>query len=224
MHFLLIKDVKRLFLRLLILIPWLLLSDHLYAEQSQSKLLVLGDSLSAGYGMRQEQSWVSLLQNAWQDKDIIVVNAAISGETTVGGLARLPRLLELHKPSHLLIELGGNDGLQGHQVNKMKANISQMIEMAQQMDIEVILQQMRIPTNYGRRYNEMFTGMYQQLAEQYSIPMIDFFIQEVALEPKMMQRDGIHPTAEAQPIIMQYMAKHLAPFFHIESANSSDMN
>lgn len=213
MHLLLNKDAKRLFLKLIVFIPWLLLSDHLYATEPQHRLLVLGDSLSAGYGLRQEQSWVSLLQNAWQNKDIVVINAAISGETTDGGLSRLPRLLESHAPSHLLIELGGNDGLQGHPVAKMKSNIEKMIHLAHGKDIKVILQQMQIPTNYGRRYNQMFSGMYQELAQQYNIPLIPFFLRDIALNDSMMQRDGIHPTAEAQPLISEFMAQQLLPFF-----------
>ena len=118
----------------ILLIPLLLVSDHLWANQT--KLLILGDSLSAGYGLKQEQGWVSLLQNALVEQDIIVVNGAISGETTDGGLSRLPRLLEQHVPSHILIELGGNDGLQGHPVKKMRANIAKMIELSQQAGSE----------------------------------------------------------------------------------------
>ncbi len=213
MHFLVNQDAKRLMLQLLVLIPLLMFSDHIRASQSTDRLLVLGDSLSAGYGMKQEQSWVSLLQNAWQDKGIIVINAAISGETTDGGLARLPRLLETHQPSHLLIELGGNDGLQGHNTQKIKENLAAMIALAQEQGVTVLLQQMQIPTNYGRRYNQMFTQLYEQLAEEYKVAMIPFFLQEIALEDELMQRDGIHPTAEAQPQIKDFMAEKLAPFF-----------
>lgn len=196
-------------LRLLFLIPLLLISDHLAA--AQTKLLVLGDSLSAAYGLKQEQGWVSLLQNAWESQQIHVVNGAISGETTDGGLARLPRLLEQHNPSHLLIELGGNDGLQGHSVKKMRANLAKMIEIAQAQQVKVLLQEIRIPTNFGRRYNQMFTGSYSELAEIYEVPLIPFFLDDVALNPELMQKDGIHPNLEAQPLIAQFMQEKLGP-------------
>lgn len=207
-----IHSVKSLWshLRLLIiLIPLLAYSDHLYAKQV--KLLILGDSLSAAYGLKQEQGWVSLLQNAWQEQGINVVNAAISGETTDGGLSRLPRLLEQHSPTHLLIELGGNDGLQGHSIKKMRMNLASMIEQAKQQDIVVLLQAMEIPTNYGRRYNQMFTETYSQLASQYDIPLVPFLLTDVALDPTMMQNDGIHPNLQAQPLIAQYMSEKLLP-------------
>lgn len=157
---------------ILTLIPLLLFSDQLKAEQV--RLLILGDSLSAAYGMRQEQGWVTLLQDAFEPKGIRVINAAISGETTDGGLARLPRLLEQHQPSHLLIELGGNDGLRGYPVSKLKTNISAMITMAKDRDIKVLLQQMQIPTNFGRRYNQMFTNAFTTLAEQHDVPLVPF--------------------------------------------------
>lgn len=197
---------------LLLLIPLWGFSDHLYAKEE--KLLVLGDSLSAAYNLKQEQGWVSLLQSAWQSEDITVVNAAISGETSGGGLARLPRLLEQHQPTHLFIELGGNDGLRGYPIKKMKTNISSMIQLAQKQGIEVILQQMQIPSNYGRRYTQSFSKSYQELATQYDIALIPFLLEEIALNKSLMQRDGIHPTAEAQPIIAEFMAVQLLP--HIQ--------
>lgn len=192
----------------LLLMPLLTFSDHLWAQQK--KLLVLGDSLSAAYNLKQEQGWVSLLQNAWKAQDILVVNAAISGETTDGGLARLPRLLEQHQPTHLLIELGGNDGLQGHSVKKMRNNLQKMITLGKDAGSKVLLQQMQIPTNYGPRYNRMFTQAYQQLAEENGIPLLPFFLQDIALKPGLMQRDGIHPNAEAQPLIAEFMQRVLS--------------
>lgn len=194
---------------LLVLIPALIYSDH--NQAAEHKLLILGDSLSAAYGLKQEQGWVSLLQNAWQQQQIQVINAAVSGETTDGGLARLPRLLSQHSPSHLLIELGGNDGLQGHPVSKIRGNIQQMIDLAKQQDIQVMLQQMRIPTNFGRRYNDMFTESFALLAEHNNIPLVPFFLEELALKDDYMQRDGIHPNAEAQPIIAEIMQQQLEP-------------
>lgn len=192
---------------LLILI--LMFSTNSFAQDK--KLLILGDSLSAAYNLKQEQGWVSLLQNAFKDKNIQVVNGAISGETTDGGLARLPRLLAQHQPTHLLIELGGNDGLQGHSVKKMKNNLQKMIDLAKGKNVSVLLQQMQIPSNYGARYNRMFTGAYATLAKQNQIPLVPFFLTEIALKPELMQRDGIHPNAKAQPIISELMQKNLLP-------------
>lgn len=215
MHLWLKRDVNRLLQWVMLFIPLVFFSDHLLADQEanqkQVKVLILGDSLSAAYGLRQEQGWVSLLQNAWQEQGINVVNAAISGETTDGGLARLPRLLEQHKPTHLYIELGGNDGLQGHPVKKMKNNIQGMINLAKQNEIKVVLQQMQIPTNYGRRYNQMFTGMFDSLSVENDVPLVPFFLQEIALDKSLMQRDGIHPALEAQPMIVEFMVENLRP-------------
>lgn len=218
MHLWLKRDVNRLIQWVMLFIPLVFFSDHLFADQDTNqkhvKVLILGDSLSAAYGLRQEQGWVSLLQNAWQEQGINVVNAAISGETTDGGLARLPRLLEQHKPTHLYIELGGNDGLQGHPVKKMKNNIQGMINLAKQDEIKVVLQQMQIPTNYGQRYNQMFTGMFDSLSVENDIPLVPFFLQEIALDKSLMQRDGIHPALEAQPMIVEFMVENLRPLLH----------
>ncbi|GAA0852930.1 arylesterase [Aliiglaciecola litoralis] len=215
MHLWLQRDVFRLLKLILLFIPLIAFSDHILAQQAEKenrpKILVLGDSLSAAYGLRQEQGWVSLLQNAWQPQGISVVNAAISGETTDGGLARLPRLLEQHSPTHLYIELGGNDGLQGHPVTKMQANIQSMIDMAKQQNIQVVLQQMQIPSNYGRRYNQMFTGMYDDLAAKNGVPLVPFFLQDIALDKSLMQRDGIHPGLAAQSMIAEFMQKQFKP-------------
>ncbi len=192
---------------ILILTPLLLISDQLQAKET--KLLILGDSLSAAYGLKQEQGWVSLLQDAWQSKDVNVVNAAISGETTDGALARLPRLLKQHEPTHIFVELGGNDGLQGHPVSKMRNNLEKIIQLSQSNEVTVILQQMQIPTNYGKRYTQMFTSSYAKLSEKYAVIMLPFFLENIALDKNLMQRDGIHPNAEAQIIIAKDMQKIL---------------
>lgn len=186
-------------------------SESQLKHASEYKLLVLGDSLSAAYGLNTQQGWVSLLADKWQAKNmpISIINAAISGDTTDGGLARLPRLLDLHKPSHLYIELGGNNALQGHNPEKIKQNLILMIETAQRSKVEVIIQEMQIPTNYGTRYTQLFNAIFHDLAKQYNIPLIPFFLQEIALNPALMQKDGIHPTAEAQPLIVNFMAPKL---------------
>ncbi|MEC9261872.1 MAG: arylesterase [Pseudomonadota bacterium] len=211
----------------------MLFSDHLLAQSaasqpvsqqsssaaSDTRLLILGDSLSAGYGLLQAQSWVSLLQNIWQDEQrgIDVINAAISGETTDGGLARLPRLLEQHQPTHVLIELGGNDGLQGHNVSKLHNNLTQMVQLVKDYGAQVYLQDMEIPTNYGRRYNQLFSNTFEQVADAEAIPLIPFFLQDIALNEELMQRDGIHPNADGQPLIADFMYQQLSPFIFTEA-------
>ncbi len=201
-----------------LLIPWSALSDQAQPPPTQAdtaayRLLVLGDSLSAAYGLKQHQGWVSLLQNIWRDDKvpIDVVNAAISGETSDGGLARLPRLLEQHNPSHVLIELGGNDGLQGHPVAKLKANLTQMITLARASDATVLLQDMQIPTNYGKRYTDMFSQVFDEVAAEQNVVLVPFFLEAIALDPTLMQRDKIHPNAAAQPQIAEWMNTTLKP-------------
>lgn len=201
--------LKRLFL-LIVLIPLFAHSDQ--SVTSGHKLLILGDSLSAAYNLKQEQGWVSLLQNAWSGKDIDIVNAAISGETSSGGLARLPRLLEQHAPTHMLIELGANDGLRGYSIPKMKANLAKMIELGKANDVKIALQEMQIPPNYGRRYTQMFTQTYHELAEEYDLTVIPFFMQDVALDKSLMQKDGLHPNEKGQPIIATFMQSQLTPW------------
>ena len=205
---------RNLFVFLLILlIPCHALSDQ--AEQDDSGknavLLILGDSLSAAYGLQQHEGWVSLLQNMWHDDEIKIdiVNAAVSGETTDGGLARLPRLLNQHNPSHVLIELGGNDGLQGHNITKIKNNLKALVEVAKESNATVYLQEMQIPSNYGGRYTKMFTENYEKVASEHNVEKIPFFLEEIALDKDLMQNDGIHPNASAQPLIATFMDRHL---------------
>ena len=210
--------------KLVLVIPLLMYSDHLLAaddrptdasvgQTAEIKLLILGDSLSAGYGLLQAQSWVSLLQNIWLDENrkVEVINAAISGETSDGGLARLPRLLDQHAPTHVLIELGGNDGLQGHNVTKLQENLSKMIELVKAEGAEVYLQDMEIPTNYGRRYNQLFGNSFDTVAAQQNVTLVPFFMQDIALNDELMQRDGIHPNEKGQPLIAEFMHGQLTP-------------
>lgn len=182
-------------------------------ETEKATLLILGDSLSAAYGLAQQEGWVSLLQKTWRDEKIPidVVNAAVSGETTDGGLARLPRLLEQHAPSHVLIELGGNDGLQGHSISKIKDNLTSLVTMAKASGADVFIQQMQIPSNYGRRYTELFSNSFTYIAQQQGIRSIPFFLEDIALNPSLMQADGIHPNAAAQPMIADFMFIKLTP-------------
>ncbi|MGO4894512.1 arylesterase [Flavobacterium sp. W21_SRS_FM6] len=205
--FKLIKLLKIKLKIVVLLIPVLLFSDQLMAKET--RLLILGDSLSAGYGISQTEGWVSLLQDMWQGKSITIINGAISGETTDGALARLPRLLEQNKPTHVYIELGGNDGLQGHPVGKMMENLDSIISQSIDSGAAVFLQAMAIPTNYGKRYTDMFSAAYESLASKHRVPLIPFFLQNIALNKKLMQADGIHPNAEAQAIIAKDMEKIL---------------
>ncbi|WP_333798285.1 arylesterase [Rheinheimera sp.] len=173
------------------------------AQAQPQKLLVLGDSLSAGYGMTQQQGWVHLLQqqqNSWQ-----LINASISGETTAGGLARLPELLKKHQPDAVLIELGGNDGLRGFPIAQLEKNLSAMLKLVKQQQAKPILMQIRIPPNYGPRYNQLFVDLYPALAERHQAVYWPFFMDQVATKPELMLSDGIHPNEKAQPIIRDFV-------------------
>jgi len=174
-------------------------------------LLVLGDSLSAGYRMAANSAWPALLNKQWSQKNIQVVNASISGDTAAQGLSRLPALLEQHKPEWVLIELGGNDGLRGFPPQTVEATLQQIITQVQDAGAKPLLMQIRLPANYGRRYNEAFSAIYPQLAQKNALPLLPFFMEQVYLKPGWMQDDGIHPTAEAQPFITDLMAKELTP-------------
>lgn len=171
---------------------------------SAPKILVLGDSLSAGYGIELQQGWVSLLEQRLQAEgyDHLVVNASVSGETAGGGLARLPALLQEHQPAIVVLELGGNDGLRGHPVNIMERQLSDIIEKSQQASARVLLLGMHIPPNYGKRYTDLFHNTFGSLAKKYQLDYVPFFLETVATEAGLMQRDGIHPTADAQPAML----------------------
>ncbi|MGM0826545.1 MAG: arylesterase [Pseudomonadota bacterium] len=164
-------------------------------------LLVMGDSLSAAYNIEREESWVALLETRLPD-DATVVNASISGETTSGGAQRLDELLGQHAPDIVLLELGGNDGLRGLPPQQMRNNLAGMIEASQTADAEVLLLGIDIPPNYGDAYREAFTNVYLDLADEYDVELVPFLLEGVATEDGLMQNDGIHPTAEAQPIIL----------------------
>ena len=185
----------------------LLLVSRLAAADT---LMVLGDSLSAGYRMSATAAWPSLLDKQWQQKPK-VINASISGDTAAQGLARLPALLKQHQPQWVLIELGGNDGLRGFPPDAIAQNLSKVIDDVKAANAKPLLMQIRLPANYGRRYTEAFSGIYPGLAHQHNIPLVPFFMEQVYLKPEWMQQDGIHPNPDAQPFIAQLMAKDLAP-------------
>lgn len=166
-------------------------------------LLVFGDSLSAAYGLDQRQGWVALLQK--QRPQLKVVNASISGETTSGGKQRLPALLAEYHPHVMILELGANDALRGQNLQSTQQNLQTMIELCQaaQRACKVVLLGIRLPTNYGPAYDRQLQMMYQNLAERNQVVFDPFFIETVALDPDLMQLDGLHPNADAQPLILQ---------------------
>ncbi|MEM8981569.1 MAG: arylesterase [Pseudomonadota bacterium] len=174
-----------------------------YANGSDT-LLVVGDSLSAAYNLEIGEGWVNLLEQKLiaEGHDYTVVNASISGDTTAGGRARLPAALERHKPSIVVIELGGNDGLRGIPVRVIRANLATMIQAAQTSGAAVVLLGIRIPENYGARYTAEFFATYGKLAAEFELPLVEFFMDGVALDSSLMQSDGIHPNAAAQPRLL----------------------
>lgn len=182
------------------------------SAQAQT-LLVLGDSLSAGYQMQAEQSWPSLLDQKWQQQGGThrLINASISGETTQGGLTRLPALLEEYKPDWVLIELGGNDGLRGFAPAITRANLTEMLALAKSSKAKVVLTQIQLPRNYGARYLQQFEQIFPDLAKANSLPLMPFFLDDIALRPELMMNDGLHPTAEAQPQIRDRVASFIEP-------------
>ncbi|WP_318470061.1 multifunctional acyl-CoA thioesterase I/protease I/lysophospholipase L1 [Photobacterium leiognathi] len=183
-------------------------------------LLILGDSLSAGYQMPAEKSWPALLPPllAQQAQPTTVINASISGDTSGNGLARLPNLLKQHKPDFVLIELGANDGLRGFHPKILRNNLSQMITEIKKVRSQPLLMQIEVPPNYGKRYNELFRNTYPSLSEATNVPLLPFFLIDIIVKPELMMKDGLHPTAEAQPLIAQFMAKHLQPYLNKESS------
>jgi acyl-CoA thioesterase-1 len=166
------------------------------------KILILGDSLSAAYGIRQQEGWPYLLQTALAERAIII-NASVSGETTAGGVQRLPPLIKEHQPNIVVIELGGNDGLRGYPSSSIRTNLQTLINKSMDAGAKVLLIGMQIPPNYGKRYTDAFEQNYVQLADKYTLALVPFLLESVAGKPTLMQGDGIHPTAEAQSMILQ---------------------
>jgi acyl-CoA thioesterase-1 len=192
---------------------WAHASMAIAATPTPRTILVLGDSLSAGYGIQVQQGWVSLLSQrlAKEGYGYQVVNASVSGETTQGGLARLPRALELHKPAIVIVELGGNDGLRGLPLSASRTNLEQIIEKSQAAKARVLLAGMMIPPNYGPRYSLQFRDMYASLASKYPVAFVPFLLDQVALKPELMQADGIHANAQGQPQLLNNVWPKLKP-------------
>lgn len=183
------------------------------AQANAFRLMVLGDSLSASYGIAQQSGWVSLLADRLDQQGfpVEVINAAISGDTTAGGRSRLGAALERHQPDLVLLELGGNDGLQGLPVKAMRANLDAMIEQAHASGAKVLLLGIKIPPNYGKRYTEAFERAFVEVAKDNDVPLVPFILDQVATDPRLMQDDGIHPTAAAQKQILDNVWPSLKP-------------
>ena len=168
-------------------------------------ILILGDSLSAGYGITPQQGWVNLLQQRLDQqfpKQHTVINASVSGETTSGALARLPKLLQVHQPNIVVVELGGNDGLRGQPPQMIQKNLAQIIQRAQQARSTVVVLGMKIPPNYGTAYSTAFENNYKVVSQQYKVKLLPFFMQGIAGHPNLIQKDLIHPNAAAQTILL----------------------
>ena len=176
-------------------------------------IVVLGDSISAAYQMEQSESWPALLADRLNKHGYAysVFNSSITGDTTESGLNRLPRLLQSQQPAVVIIELGGNDGLRGLPLDVTRSNLRAMITSSQQAGAKVILAGIQLPPNYGKTYTQRFTDMYGQLAELFSTALIPFILEDVALNPELMQDDGIHPNAMAQPVLLDHVWLALEP-------------
>jgi acyl-CoA thioesterase I len=186
------------------------------AVASPSTILVFGDSLSAAFGMRAEQGWVALLTQRLQSQGYgyAIVNASVSGETSAGGLERLPRALELHQPGLVVLELGANDGLRGLPASAMRDNLAAMVRLAHAARARVLLVGIRIPPNYGPRYTEEFARIFPELASQYHLPLVPFLLEKVALDPALMQADGMHPNPAGEPRILDTVWPYLKPLLN----------
>ena len=192
------------------------------ASLSANTLLVVGDSLSAAYGIPPEQGWVALLDERLQavDTDYQVINASVSGETTSGGLTRLPALLSQHQPDIVLIELGANDALRGLSVAVIRENLKSLVEQSLDAGSQVLLIGIRIPPNYGPQYTEAFFNLYAEIADQYEVPRVPFLLENVALDWNLMQSDGHHPNAAAQPLMLDNVWPYLEPLLALGADGS----
>ena len=172
---------------------------------SAKTIMIVGDSLSAGYGIQPQQGWVHLLQKRLEQqypKQHKVVNASVSGETTSGALARLPKLLQTHRPDVVVIELGGNDGLRGQPPQIIQKNLANLIQHSQKAKAKVVIFGMKMPPNYGSAYSKAFENNYKVVSQQYKVKLLPFFMEDIAGNKQLMQKDLIHPNAKAQPILL----------------------
>jgi len=191
---------------IVVLVPW----GAVAAERS---IVVVGDSLSAAYGLPQERGWVALLGERIKRErlDYSVVNASISGDTTGGGLSRIDRLLVQHKPAVVVLELGGNDGLRGLPIADMRNNLAAMVERSRKAGARVVLVGVYIPPNYGPDYTKAFFDSFGELAKRHKTALVPYIMEDFALKPEFFQADRIHPSVEAQPLMMERVWKALRP-------------
>ena len=198
-----------------VLICILLVFNHTVfaANKTPASILVLGDSLSGAYGINNDEGWVSLLQQKIQQEgyEYRVINASISGDTTRTGLSRIEDALHTHKPAIVVVALGGNDGLRGLAFSEIKSSLANIIERCQNENARVLLAGVRLPPNYGPAYNEQFAAIFRDLSKQYDVPLVPRILDQVADYRELLQEDGIHPTAEAQPKIMENIWVGLEP-------------
>ncbi|WP_151671227.1 arylesterase [Nitrincola schmidtii] len=178
-------------------------------------LLVFGDSLSAAYGIQPEEGWVALMEQRLDAEQYTLINASVSGETTDGGLTRLPALLERHQPDYVLLQLGANDALRGLPINRIRTNLTALVEMIQKNGAQVAIVGIRIPPNYGPQYTESFFNLYAEIADQFDLVRVPFLLENVALDWNLMQSDGLHPNAEAQPIILDNVWPYVESFLTV---------
>lgn len=203
----------------------LLTALALPAFATANTILIMGDSISAGYGVSTETAWVQLLRKRLDDTGLAqwsVVNASISGETTDGGARRLPDLISKHHPDIVVIELGGNDGLRGFPPDVIKSNLTAMIRDAQNAGARVLLVGMQIPPNYGPRYTRMFADLFPTLSDSYNTALVPFFMDGIYDQDGMMQQDGIHPSDDAQPKLLDNVWPVLKPMLETVSTTSAD--
>ena len=199
--------------RLFYIFSLLIISSISLADKDHSILLIYGDSISAGYGMDTEKQWSEELKKILIEEKIglTIINKSLSGETTGGGLSRLEKIIDNSKPSYILIELGGNDALRGYPPAKIKNNIEEMINLSIKKGVKVLLMQIRILPNYGRRYQTSFESIYKEVSKENNIPLIPFMLNDIALNKELMLDDGIHPNATAQPLIAEFLYTNLLP-------------
>ena len=186
-----------------------------YSITAQTKtLLILGDSISAGYGIKESQNWVSLLENSINSNGtkLRIINSSVSGDTTIGGLSRITSDLEKHKPDFVLIELGGNDGMRGYPIEEIKNNLVKISKAISAANAVPLIMQIRIPPNYGKRYVTAFENIFSQVAVEQNLTMLTFLLEKVALNKELMQQDGIHPNKAAQPLIADQVKTELLKF------------
>ena len=203
MSFLEISKYKKLFIFVLIF------SNSIIADDK--KLLILGDSISAGFGIKESQNWTTLLKSSFskEGKSLEIINSSISGDTTSGGLSRINRDLNTYKPDFVLVELGGNDALRGYPILRIKQNLLKIISIISNNQSIPIIMQIKIPPNYGKKYIEAFENIYSEVASETDAKLISFMLENVALREDLMQPDGIHPNEKAQPFITEQIKKEI---------------